>query len=875
MRNSLRKNLAIVLIMAFVTILVPSGNIRAAIKESPIGGIDYRRLEALGIIKESDKLGTELYLKRGTLIRLAMRATGYDISEVSENTENPFEDINESNEYYKEALFGHSLGFISAGNVRLYDYATSSEVAKVLCGITGYTELCEKKGGYPAGYMEMAARLKLFPNGGNKVSMMEFFRVLYNAVNVDILEMDSITSGENGGVSYENSTGKTLLTERFGYVYVRGILEEDPHTSIYTKKSADTDKVVIDSAYYSAGSADYTDLLGCVVEAFYDKNDDRHPLVYVGEAQNRNDIITVDLSDVSDVSESGREFTVTYGENEKTEKIKLGRNTWFIYNFEQTAIKKEYLINEKKPGETKEPEEKCGQLRLIDNDLDGDWEVVVVTDYTALQINEIATTPSVIVGKDASEKIELDSEKKSYTFEILKNGNKIKFSDLKKKDIVLYAASTGNAKNHKRVLVSNTVINGELTAKGEDFVSIGSKDYKISRQLYDSVSLGASGAFYLDAFNIIRAVSEVENMVFGFVRKVGKTRGLTSYPVVQIFTENGRWVELETSERVKIDGNAEKAVLLGSSKASMLENMVGTLIKYAVNSDGKLCAIDTAQLIEEADIWSEKELSMIDDNIFRKSRSYQGATYRSGPTSFEDDFTLSGETKIFFVPLTALSENTDDETDYYIGNYSNLVHERAYSSVEVYNLGRNGAPQILVVEDTDKTVAERSQMAVVSGIGGVTLSDGESCDALILQYGSEKAYLPLLSMQVVTDAGGVTSGDIIQYTVNQTGKISAIAKRFDAAGGFEQKFMNSKVYAYSTYFAGQIINVDAENNSLILDYGTKRGVITANAPKVYVYNYTEKTVRTGSLSDIYSSQYIFLRADYLQAKEIFVFENSN
>ena len=55
---------------------------------------------------------------------------------------------------------------------------------------------------------------------------------------------------------------------------------------------------------------------------------------------------------------------------------------------------------------------------------------------------------------------------------------------------------------------------------------------------------------------------------------------------------------------------------------------------------------------------------MIDEGIFRKARSFQNIKYRSGPSSFEDNFVVSSDTKIFFiasilipVPETYISGN--------------------------------------------------------------------------------------------------------------------------------------------------------------------------------------------------------------------------
>lgn len=878
MIKSIKRNLSAILMFILVLISLPSDGVKAAIKESALNGTDYKMLEAFGIVKESDKLAAEVLLTRGTMIRLAMRATGNDIQSVSDNGENPFTDIDNTNEYYKEALLGYQTGVLSGGNARVYEYATPMEVAKVLCCITGYSELCIKKGGWPSGYMAVSAQLKLMPKGSESVALNEYFRVLVKALETKLLQIESVSTKNDGQIHYETYENATLLTEAFGYEHKAGILQEDTNTSIFAKKTTTDETVVIDGERYAVGTADCGALLGCYVELYYKKDSHNRELVYIGEAENKNKILTVELWNVSDVSEDGSQFTICYGEKEKAKKIELKRNAFFVYNFEQTPIKKELLINEKKAGELDEPDVKCGELRLIDNDLDGEYEVAVVTDYTAMQIAEISAKDCVIVGTDGETKLELDRSDDKYSFDIIKDGKSISFEALKKKDIVLFAQSFGNKKAYKKVIASSNTVKGELSAKGEEYVTINENEYRIENKLYKRLNLSANGIFYLDAFNVVRAVDENEDMVFGYVRAVGEAKGISKKPVMQIFTENNRWVELEMRDKVNIDSSSIKATELTGSKSYILENMVGTLIQYCVNSDGDISKIFTAQIIDEEDIWSDEELSMIDDGIFRKARSFQNIKYRSGPSSFEDNFVVSSDTKIFFIPSVELDEYgqeiPDELTDYYIGNNSNLVHDKAYTLVDVYNLTRNGTAEACVIEEGTKEVAERSQLAVIDGTGMKRFADSELRDAIWVYYGSERVALPLTSADVLSEAGGVVKGDIVQFMVDQNGEISKLSKRFDSSGGFEQKTITNEPYAYATFFSGLVKNVDSAKSIILLDYGTKKGVIYTKNAKVYVYDLEEKRVYPAALDDIYSSQYVFVRANYLQAQEIIIFKQN-
>ena len=101
-----------------------------------------------------------------------------------------------------------------------------------------------------------------------------------------------------------------------------------------------------------------------------------------------------------------------------------------------------------------------------------------------------------------------------------------------------------------------------------------------------------------------------------------------------IFTENNRWVELELASRVRV--NDESMPVQDAAKLITGGGACQQLIAYLVNEDAKIKSI---HLAKKAGIdfqpWSDQEESLAQNGVFRLSRTFSAATYRSQNRSFD------------------------------------------------------------------------------------------------------------------------------------------------------------------------------------------------------------------------------------------------
>ena len=124
---------------------------------------DFRLLADLGVFDESgmndDKLNTEV--SRGDAARYIANFLGLN-SVKNNDTRLPYIDINSDDENYGSVCALYSAGIISKNSeFRSNDKITSLEALKMIAVSLGYEELAAAKGGYPSGYVSLAARLRL------------------------------------------------------------------------------------------------------------------------------------------------------------------------------------------------------------------------------------------------------------------------------------------------------------------------------------------------------------------------------------------------------------------------------------------------------------------------------------------------------------------------------------------------------------------------------------------------------------------------------------------------------------------------------------------------------------------------------------------
>lgn len=857
----MKKTISLFLVMMLIftagsaTMQTKAAEVNYDVEESE----SYHKLISFGILTEKDEFGYDEYVTRGSFVRYAMRITGMsEETLVGDDAASPFYDVDFNNKNFTSVCAAYQLGLISGyddGSFRETEYITVNQIAKTFTNILGYEVISEKKGGYPLGYLAVANKLELFKgcklDGREYVTEYEFARVMLNTLNAAMLVQDSVGNKN----TYSSQKERTLLSERFNIYRAEGILDSNPYSSLVGESRIGRNQISIDGVTYQITEKSAADLLGYYVEAYYHETDRIDPTIVLIEAsENHNTIHTVTHEQIHK-DQVSKTFFSYYDEKNVNRTLSVPQSATWLYNGKQAVVSAAQLCPE------------TGSLTFIDNDDDGTIDVVSIMDYRTVVASSISQQNFTVTDRLKGASLTLDPKDSSYDVVLLKDGEKIDFSELKMWDVLSYAESAGGGFRQKRVLVSDEQVRGVVSAinKTERTVTINKHSYHATEGMMSRLVAGSDGTFYLDAFQrIVDRTTEYER-VYGFL--YGIKKGNMGEVSVKIFTENNRWVILEL--RSKITHNDETGyeaealyTVLGSDPAKYRQ-----MITYRVNEAGEITELNTARTFEA---WSAEEEGAIGQNVFRQSRYLEKSNYRESTGSFLNDIYIDRDAKIFMVP-DYKSQTDLDEADFMVCGRNSLVADLSYEEIYAYDATKTCTSKVLMMKNRP-SVNSLSSIMLITGISESVKADGNATYQLKGYYSGYEISIPLNEPELLRETD-VDKGDVIQFTLNEDGYISAIERVYDYSAGQNQKFLYNAAYSTGTMLGAQVNYMDPTENKCILDYGSYTGVFETYSRLrfVYIYNTKTKRARLGSISDINDGAYIFGKFSYYRMEEIVVF----
>lgn len=854
----LKNFISIILILCFVPLIPVYAQTTQVIDITET--VEYQKLVAFGIISPED--GFEYYttVPRGLFMSYVMKcALGYKEFSGQISNENPYSDVIEGIDGYREILFANHMGIISsASEFRPDDDITVQEAAKIFVSILGYGELADKKGGYPLGYMSVANDLNIFkgtvPTQDGYLTTQGFVKTLINVLETEVVDVEAILKRKTELiVSYTTDGTKDLMGYALDIFREEGLVDTNAYTSINGLSDLGENEIRIKGNIYTIENVAWADFLGYNVECYYKKgdNDVRREVLYIEEY--RNEYVTVESEYI--VKEAVTKTDFKYyrdDEKRKTQNLKIAKSAALIYNGGLKILDAFHLC----------PTD--GNVTLIDNNRDNIYDVIIVMNYRAILVSGISENTHSISDVLGGASIVLDPDDDDYSFFIEIDGKKGEFSDIAVRNVISYAESTGNKRNVKYVKVSTRYIEGKVDTIGDDEVSINGVEYILNKNMVDSVSLNNYGVFYLDINGKIVAKKLENDVVYGYLNELYKETGLRKRVQAQIYTENNRWVELDFAEKVTTNSGRKTAEevydLLGSNYRQ--------LITYTVSDEGKINMLKTAETFEP---YSGAEEYAIEQGIFRVYDEIESAKYRSGIKSFENSILVNDKTKIFMIPDQ--SENDAELEEFYMLPVSSLSADSTYKKITPYDLSLSRTAGAVVIVGRKKSISMNSSFMIVDSMMKALNSDDNMVDAVKGHYMNSLITLPAVDDYVFDELNEpLSEGDIIQFRMDDYGNVSEVVLRYDASAGDNQKYLIEALYSWRNFVAGTIHYTDVENNKIIAD-GEEQKIImgTDKNTVINIYNREENTVTPGTLSDLQKGYGFFARLAYYMVKEIIVF----
>lgn len=726
-------------------------------------------LSHLNII-DINKISLNDNMTRADIATVAAKLLGIQGKLVEEQI---FTDVTSKHENYDAINSIAYLGVISGNNkgeFRPDEPVTYPEIIKILAICAGYDMYAKENGGYPSGYMVAAINARITRG----VDVTQYMRwsdavtLIYNTLFAPIVKQTTYGADEE----YEIVDSENLLYATFKYTKKSGVVTAVSSTSL-DSKTALGKTITIDKKVFSDDDMKYQHLLGYSVDYFTAYDDEK--LMFVTESA-KNSVIDIKPSLVKNAkrAENGS-IELEYYEKKNAEKsasVILPVTIDTIYNgvYRSTSTEDFLFLNI----------EKTGNIKLIDNNNDGSYDVAIIEAYRTVIVGNISFKDEIVYDKYTKKQYELKADKSI----ILKGDELVTFLQINVGDVLAVAEGNDDYDITKVIIVQNVIIGKALeidNSANKKSILIDSTAYDVSDFAASSVGLiiaNDEGVFFLDYNGEIVDVElkPKSEKNYGYLFALAKSDGLSENVSVKILETDGEFKVYTLAKRINYCGSMlDTSKLLQDTQIYSSNKVIKQLVNYKVGVNGIISVLNIAE--------NEKN-----ENTF--SRDFQTplgekSVVRVGFV-IDNKYMLSYALQNFLIP----ADKNDNESDYGVSNRNYFSADTEYV-VEAYDTEKGNVINLLVtyVDSGSATgvVDEYDIIGIVDKLTYSTSKDGQTGIAVnVLENGAyvkrffvdeNKKSIAWKENVTITPAykdmevKSLECGDVIQYTINMLGVI--------------------------------------------------------------------------------------------------------
>ena len=747
--------------------------------------------------------------------------SGEDTTSVSKTAEGGiFEDVDLSHPYYYEIKAVKDCGVMRGISDNLFapeHSITLKEAQKVIVSLMGYSVYAENKGGYPFGYTSCAEELGLSKgishSANDAVSQRDVINLIYNALDVQLLEYEDLSSGK------VTKSDKTFMSGVLKIGKQKGIMTDNGYTAIRGESAVACGFVTVGgvSARLSEKQSDKTDYIGREVYMYYKTDDDENTAIYIEQTNS----CTVNTFDIEDFESIGNGY-ISYSANGKKVTKRLDKNAEVIVNNE---YQKSY--------DSSTFDFTDGYADVILNG--GVCTAIVVYKFEFAVVSGIDADGKCIYTKASGEKYDLSGRDISEDAIVISDevSGRISFDDIKTGDILNVRKSRGFIgieRGGKKIdSFSVTSISSD---DGKTIISGNGEEYETSKAVtgykgLDTLRTGQSYKLFINAFGRVFWYESADNTIgedkvgiFCDIKYDDEEAEGKQYSV-KLYTGEKSFLRLYSDDKILINGSKLKF----ENAASIYSGRKGEAVLYSTDDFGKLTKLVFASRTGEDSGLGWYKIA--DKNKYR---------YESDQPSFSTVFYVGSSTKKFTVP-------SDNEYKNDIKSYSfNSTHFTSKDyTVEAYSADKDAvnADVVVVYENkssTDKTYyIEQSRAFLVESISEIVNEDGENVTKFSgyefnLSENVKKAEYAVCSDAVMVNSqtnakevsqtdsfeitgpkkySDITPGDIVYFSLNHDNEIEALRMAYDSS---EKRPFNANCHTtadfYDSDYAGGYLNCD-------------------------------------------------------------------
>lgn len=800
-------------------------------------------LSAIGVLegKSDSAFEPQSTLTRAEMATIVLRLYGLKGLKGGESV---FSDVPASHWAYANIAFAYKLGIVNGTGSNKFEpeaKVTYAQAVKMIVCTLGYSVEAESLGGYPSGYLAKAAQLgilKGYTSEGDEIISRGNMAILaYNSLDIKMfektgygIESGKYTKGENSFLSYMDVK------------YTEGQITATYFAEITTGIKLDEGEIALGTEVFKCGDKDYSGFIGKNVALYYksDENGINNEILAVID-KTKGETIIVNAEDIS-LRTTSTDFW--YDKEGKEKSI----------NIEKAVV----LLNGEIVARTVDnisPD--TGTLSFIANN--GTYvDLIVIEEYTNYVVSSVSLSENIVYFKGNQPSLSLD-----------KGDNHIKFIDGgDKKDVTVYdlvewdvvSVSRNTAGTKVKAIRSIKSVEGKVTELSDDEATINSEKYSLSsnmeKQGLPGPELGMTAVFHLDYLGKIAAVDKngVEGYKYGYLVSAEMTKGINSEPKLKIFTEDGKMIVADITDKVNFNGDIVSKGNILATGSTLIEGDAAKrqLLKYETTESGLINKIETSKdFIYDFDN-SERLNSFSADYYIDENRvalgdySWQVMFIGGDRRSFGGRFLMRSKSKVFVIPG---ADAKDDA--YMILDQSALTHGNDgdnYNKVTLYDVDEDYVVGAMLWDISDSGISSypttSDNTALVTGISkgldedgniakiitiytykgetkSLTVEDDLMCLMGIASTNKNDPYTPKIiggkrdMLNSKMPVSGLNVGDIIRYETfagTTEAKMICLIYRAETPGNVEFLSYNNNLYpttAEIIYKGGHLIG-DAE-----------------------------------------------------------------
>lgn len=822
-----------------------------------------------------------------------------------------------------EAAIGYACGQklmtgYTDGTFRPDAALTYNMLARAVVELMGYRTYALLQGGNDTAYLLTANRYGLLrglksPADRTSITKGELAQCLYS-----LLEQRPLTAYQYGS-EIRYSADETLIARNLDIYQGEGVVEATEYGAVNNQVPMTKNAVRIDGAVYSMLDMDDQTrydiqmMLGYNVLYYYREDAGDRELVFVWQDASTSEAVRIAAADLMDFSGGWIEAYIE--ETDDTEQYSVSQLAGVVRNGRYTGRKAHtFTLSELRP--------QSGYVTLVDQDLDGEFDIVLVESYETVLVDEVQSSKRSLLDKLSGTAYELPKSEMERHPLVTRAGTVAALSDVKPWQAVGVLVSDDGELVQIHIPATDFVT-GTVTETEEDAVTIDGVRYELAMHMLpgestpsgatvpktdytiDNIRAGVSGTFSLTVDGRIAAVqlgALSQNPRVGYLIDARIKQGIDGGLEVKLLSQDGDVILLSSKDTLLFDGEEGTAAAAVLNVLRPSGDTKQQLVRYRANGAGELTMLATEYdptLTTLADPGDRPRMdSRTAEREWRSAHSKFEYNQRAVDPSFRE-FYIDKDTLVFTIPNQY--NGPEDDSRFGVTGMS-VFTDSSYYTVSGYDMDEEYTARYVVANAQGGTYisANDAPFALVSRITTAINAAGNEVTKLYMYYnGTETGFVCRDDVLVTrwkyasSDATvqipieSIVRGDVVRIALDAAGELGAVSKLLPRNDGETTAnrlatFTNAHG-AYTEITYGEVME---RSNMSMMVQATDGPVADAKlifrmstGVQVYVYDVQSDEMYTGDVSDIYdakrygsdSASYVMIRAKDNAVGEVIVF----